>query len=155
MANHGKPAKLRESKIGKTGPKLKKTCKRGHDLSITGRRTPKGIAYCNGCQNERQKGYRNRHRQRYRDANRKARLKTTYGISPTDVSDMISDQNGCCAICNTDAPGAKGFHIDHNHETGKIRGLLCGFCNSGLGFFRDNPKLMRRAATYVTADGVK
>ncbi|MBE7189396.1 endonuclease VII domain-containing protein, partial [Jatrophihabitans endophyticus] len=56
-------------------------------------------------------------------------------------------QNGVCAIC-LEAPAA---HVDHDHETGRVRGLLCFNCNGALGQFRDRPDLMSRAAIYLTA----
>lgn len=55
---------------------------------------------------------------------------------------------GRCAIC-----GLPEKAIDHNHATGEVRGLLCGSCNTGLGFFRDSPKLLRKAAEYLKTWG--
>jgi hypothetical protein len=58
---------------------------------------------------------------------------------------MLDKQNGMCAICQT-APAA---HVDHDHETGAVRALLCFNCNGGLGQFRDDPAVLRAAADYV------
>ena len=58
---------------------------------------------------------------------------------------MIEDQDGVCAVCRKNPP----TQVDHDHETGLVRGILCDGCNGGLGHFRDNPDLIRRAIAYV------
>lgn len=59
-------------------------------------------------------------------------------------------QGDCCAICNTPAfETGKALSADHSHKTGVKRALLCGSCNSGLGMFKDDPELLRLAATYL------
>lgn len=72
--------------------------------------------------------------------------KSLYGISQEGFDLLFVKQNGLCAICGTNDPGKKGFHVDHDHVTGKVRWLLCGHCNLGLGHFRDNPEILRKAA---------
>ena len=58
-----------------------------------------------------------------------------------DYKRILSEQGGRCAVCGTDKPGGHGsFHVDHDHETSAVRGLLCGKCNMGLGLLGDNPK---------------
>ena len=58
---------------------------------------------------------------------------------------MFEAQGGLCAICRT-APAA---HVDHDHDTGEVRELLCFNCNGGLGQFKDDPEVLRAAARYV------
>ena len=60
-------------------------------------------------------------------------------------------QNFRCAICNTDVPGRghKNFTVDHDHETGIVRGLLCWSCNAGIGLLKDNPKIVKAALDYL------
>ena len=58
---------------------------------------------------------------------------------------MLAEQDGLCAICRT----AAAVHVDHDHETGAVRSLLCFNCNGGLGQFRDDPVVLRAAADYV------
>lgn len=70
-----------------------------------------------------------------------------YGIRPAEYMEMLRVQRGKCAICND--PFGKAPHIDHCHETGVIRALLCYTCNVGLGSFRDEPLLLRMAAAYL------
>ena len=70
----------------------------------------------------------------------------------SQYDELLDRQQGCCAICGTDIPGGRGrFHVDHDHDTGEIRGLLCWQCNGGLGKFKDSPALLDRAASYLEA----
>lgn len=82
---------------------------------------------------------------------RNQQYKTRYGITLDDYDSMYAEQGGVCAICGTDSPGSRfnHFHVDHDHDTGKVRQLLCEACNTGLGKFRDNPLLLRLAASYL------
>jgi len=54
---------------------------------------------------------------------------------------------GRCRICQIELAG--GYHVEHDHETGKVRGLTCGKCNVGLGMFKDDPELLEAAAAYL------
>ena len=65
---------------------------------------------------------------------------------------LLEKQGGVCAICKTDDPKGTGWHKDHNHLTGEIRGALCHHCNVGLGHFKDNPGLLHAAAAYLMPD---
>lgn len=63
-------------------------------------------------------------------------LKTKYGITLDDYKNMVISQNGKCLICGIDNPRVnKSWHVDHCHKTGKVRGLLCNYCNPRLGFY--------------------
>jgi len=64
---------------------------------------------------------------------------------------MVESQGNRCAICGTDRPGGRGvyWHIDHCHETGRVRGLLCYGCNTLLGAAKDNPETLRSALEYI------
>jgi hypothetical protein len=74
-------------------------------------------------------------------------LRVKYGLSLEDYDAMAARQNGVCAICRRKSD--KVLSVDHSHETGMLRSLLCQGCNSGLGHFRDDPALLRAAADYV------
>lgn len=76
-----------------------------------------------------------------------------YGITPEQYVAMVKDQRGLCAIC--ERPMTRHPHIDHCHETGVIRGLLCYTCNVGLGSFGDDPERLRSAAKYVEAHRIR
>ena len=64
---------------------------------------------------------------------------------------MFKEQNGVCAICGSPEVSDRNSNlcVDHDHETGKIRGLLCNKCNRGLGYFLDNPKILKNALKYL------
>ncbi len=76
-----------------------------------------------------------------------------YQITIDVYDQMVKQQSGKCAICLTPIGQLKGrwgsLCIDHDHATGKIRGLLCAPCNKGLGHYEDNPDRLRRAAEYL------
>lgn len=78
-------------------------------------------------------------------------LRKTYGITLEDYERMHAEQGGVCAICKKDAPGGRGkrFHVDHDHQTGAVRGLLCHQCNVSLGAFEENVDVMRAAVDYI------
>ena len=72
-----------------------------------------------------------------------------YGITEADFERMKVEQGEVCKICGGPPNGKGTFHVDHDHKTGKIRGLLCHKCNTALGLFNDDPSLMAKAAEYV------
>lgn len=76
-------------------------------------------------------------------------LKNKYNISQNDYLIMVTKQNGLCKICGKKC----SLVIDHDHETGQIRGLLCDRCNLGLGNFKDNPLLLINAIEYIKKYG--
>ncbi|WP_370268428.1 endonuclease VII domain-containing protein [Streptomyces sp. V4I8] len=78
-------------------------------------------------------------------------LRRKYGITLVERDEMIAAQKGLCAICLT----APAVHVDHCHETGRVRGVLCFNCNSGLGLLRDDPEAMNRAADYLEGNAWK
>ena len=76
-----------------------------------------------------------------------------YGITPDDYARMFAAQGGRCAICRTDTPGGgRRWAVDHDHQTGKVRGLLCGACNTGLGLLRDSSENLTAARNYVAGE---
>lgn len=113
------------------------------DLSAFGRNAGNrsGVnSYCKPCHNSRTR--------RSKDAvggERTYHLRRRYGITAADADAMLADQGGVCAICAR-APAA---HVDHDHDSGAVRSLLCFNCNGGLGQFKDDPALLRVAARYV------
>lgn len=78
------------------------------------------------------------------------KLRKRYGLSEDDYALMLARQRGVCLICSY-APSSLDKHlvVDHCHGSNEVRGLLCQYCNKGLGFFKDSPKLLRRAALYL------
>lgn len=87
-----------------------------------------------------------------RDLNkyRRYNLKKAFGLTLAAYDALLESQGGKCAICKVDAcPSGKSLAVDHDHQTGKIRALLCMHCNTGLGKFFDRPDLLREAALYL------
>lgn len=82
-------------------------------------------------------------------------LRAKYNITQDDYDKMLSLQNGKCAICKCEPNSWHGnneyghLFVDHNHMTGKIRGLLCQLCNSGLGQFKDSVANLKEAIKYL------
>lgn len=88
--------------------------------------------------------------ERVKELNKRSGLRKNYGITLEYYNEMKESQNHMCKICGTDSPNNHGqFCVDHCHETGKIRGLLCDICNRGLGYFKDNVNFLESAAKYL------
>jgi hypothetical protein len=79
-------------------------------------------------------------------------IKCLYGISKEEYDRILFEQNAKCKICKLDNPGhklQKRFNIDHDHKTGKVRGLLCQKCNIGIGAFKDSCEILESALKYL------
>ena len=85
------------------------------------------------------------------DYNANGMLKKNYGITLADYDAMVEKQGGKCAICESTKPKTPGvrFAVDHDHKTGKVRGLLCGPCNAGIGKLGDDIALLTAAIEYL------
>ena len=84
------------------------------------------------------------------------KLQYRYGITKEDYNYLFTKQKGCCAICGTDNPSSKSkkhkyFSVDHCHQTGKVRGLLCATCNSAIGLLGDCPATISKASLYLSS----
>ena len=115
--------------------------------------------YCKSCLSKYNKkrysgGNRGNH------GNRGYYLEQKFGITSEDYKDMMEAQGGTCAICNGknavrkratfgNKPFTIALAVDHNHKTGKVRGLLCNSCNTSLGKFKDDITLLKRAIEYL------
>ena len=76
-------------------------------------------------------------------------LERLYGMTKEQYDALLRAQGGRCAICHKPLDGPRRPSIDHNHETGEVRGLLCSACNRGLGAFQDDKKILKAALTYL------
>lgn len=81
---------------------------------------------------------------------RESKLKYKYGLTLNDFDILLKSQNGRCAICKKKPVVNIYLSVDHDHVTGKIRGLLCYYCNTGLGHFKDDLSLLQEAVKYLT-----
>ncbi|MFF0743586.1 endonuclease VII domain-containing protein [Streptomyces sp. NPDC004111] len=82
---------------------------------------------------------------------RAGHLKRKYGITEAERDDMVASQAGVCTICLK----APAVHVDHCHETGRVRGVLCFNCNAALGLLGDDPDALRRAIAYLEGNAWK
>jgi hypothetical protein len=78
-------------------------------------------------------------------------LERKYGLHQHDFETLFTVQRGCCAICWL---RPTRFYVDHCHETGRVRGLLCANCNFGVGDFKDDPERCARASLYLRRNGL-
>ena len=97
--------------------------------------------------NKASKAYYENHKDNHRDYGFKKR----YGISLEEYNKILEEQSGVCAICGSTEPdkSKKYLSVDHDHETGKVRGLLCSYCNRGLGSFKESHGLLKKALEYL------
>lgn len=107
----------------------------------------KGSTHCKQCKHDYAKEYRKTVRYRTKDYARKSLLKRKYGIDQEVFEKMLADQDNKCLICSTEF--IKTPALDHDHKTGRLRGVLCHKCNSGIGFFKDDPVLIQKAIDYL------
>jgi len=83
-------------------------------------------------------------------ARNEAHLLRKYGLTMADFDALLAQQGGVCAICKGAHVGVGArFHVDHHHESNRVRGLLCGRCNTAIGLLQDNPELAESAAAYL------
>lgn len=94
--------------------------------------------------------HRDYSRSKSADYKRHYHLVSDYGITLDDYNAVLKKQRGRCAICGSKDPrGRASFAVDHDHNTGTIRGLLCIPCNLGIGNLNDDPKVLQKAARYI------
>jgi len=88
-------------------------------------------------------------KERSRLISRKSAALRKYGMTPEEYEELLCLTGGRCGICLAPPAPRRHHHIDHDHATGRVRGLLCHSCNVALGHFRDNPHLLARAIEYL------
>lgn len=101
------------------------------------------------CSNECYLKYRKDNKKNSKELNCLYQKKNKYGLNESEYKYLFIKQNNKCAICGTEFnEKLKGF-VDHNHQTKKVRGLLCTHCNSLLGFAKDSIDILNNAITYL------
>jgi hypothetical protein len=106
--------------------------------------------YCKACKNLFSKETYKKNPKRVRDT----AIKRQYGISLLDYDRILEQQDGRCAICKGDN-GGNTLHIDHDHATGRIRGLLCVPCNRAIGLLRDSPIVSQEVTKYLVSHSAR
>lgn len=112
-------------------------CKNGHDTTILGRANHNGTGSCRAC-------YPIYYRRKSQATKKNEILKCRYGITLENFNSLIIKQNSKCAICSK----LKKLLVDHDHETGKVRGLLCYTCNTSLRGI-ENKDFYEKAKIYL------
>lgn len=115
-------------------------------------------SWCKGCHTACGVAYKRRNaaaRARYAEQRRGYDIERKFGITGKQYDQILAVQGGVCALCRTNR-GSINFGgkprrlaVDHDHDTGRVRGLLCERCNRGVGLLGDDPALLRRAADYI------
>ena len=105
--------------------------------------------YCKECKKVKSKSRYIRYRDRYRNYV----LKKKFGITLQEYIDLFDKQGKKCAVCGKENKNKKPFPLDHCHKTGKVRGILCSQCNSGIGLFYDNVAFLKSAIEYLETSG--
>jgi hypothetical protein len=137
--------------------KLCSTCKEVKPISDFGVNRGKPRHQCKECKNKDSKEWYSKNKERkkelssnYRHTKKNQDLKKAYGITLDDYNNMLVEQNNQCKICMTSADRLKrSLCVDHDHSTGKVRGLLCDTCNRSLGLLKDNIDILKKAVQYL------
>lgn len=103
---------------------------------------------CKTCWAVKGKRYDAENREKVAQTHRRYLLRTRYGMTPEDYDRLLKKQRGRCAICRELPKANRLLHVDHDHKTDKVRGLLCYKCNSGIGYLKDNAERFKRAGAY-------
>jgi len=111
---------------------------------------------CKACQATAARKWFQDNKERAKDSRHAHNMKSVYGITPECYQEMLVAQSGVCAICGLEEPAEHGrtgtqfrLAVDHDHATGRIRGLLCQKCNRSIGLLNDDVDLLRKAIDYL------
>lgn len=98
---------------------------------------------------EKRRLYAEVERKDYPERVRERSYRTIYGIDLAEYEELLAAQGGVCRICGGQNLNQRRLGVDHCHVTGKVRGLLCNYCNSGIGYFKDDLDLIIKAYHYL------
>lgn len=107
-------------------------------------------SWCKACHRAGTKAWQKRNPAKRAAQKRRSKIRQ-YNLDPAVYDRLVFDAEGRCAICL--AVPTRGLDVDHDHETGAVRGLLCNRCNKVLGIMKDSPTLLRACAAYL--EGIK
>ena len=111
---------------------------------------PNGDSYCYECKRIRTKEARKKNPELTAIYGRRSNLRRFYNLEESEYNDLFDGQNGQCAICSKDLERvSRSTHIDHCHNTGKIRGILCHQCNTAIGLLGDDIEKLKSAIKYL------
>ena len=114
------------------------------------RTTKTGVrSMCKTCYSDFHSSYYQNNTEKVKLKNKKQWLKRKYNMEINQFQSIKIKQKGNCAICNTKLEDGFLVHVDHDHETGNVRGILCRWCNTGLGNFKDSMVNLKSALRYL------
>lgn len=126
-----------------------------HMFFVKNRHRGTASGVCKQCISARERAYKKSlPAEVLKNKSRKSYLRIMYGLTFEDYAKKLGLQGGGCAICGSCENfrgDQKMLHVDHDHATGKVRGILCAKCNGGLGYFKDSPELLSRAIAYLNS----
>ena len=106
---------------------------------------------CRACRSKLGNEWQEQHPRQSAKHKRDHHLRKKFGITVEESERLLAQQGGVCAICRQPISDVRGYapHVDHDHATQRIRGILCIRCNNGLGLFKSDPHRLRAAADYL------
>lgn len=104
---------------------------------------------CGPCRSQEVREYRVKYPEKVIEYGRTSNLRKAFGITVAEYEALLAEQSGGCGICGKTCTTGRRLAVDHDHETGRVRGLLCSRCNRGIGLFFDSAEHLRKAADYV------
>lgn len=133
-------------------------CVNDHEFTPENTRRTKSGRACIACANARTEEFNKRNPSRRALVRRKYNLKRLYGLTLEQYEELFETQRGLCAICRkpetiTDRRSSSkpNLGVDHCHTTGRVRGLLCRTCNTGIGLLTESPEILHAAVQYLGA----
>lgn len=140
--------------------KICSSCNIEQDVEKFYLREGKPRSQCKNCHSEKAKPHYLANRERYnaysrrwwkdnREKGKASARRQKYGITAEEWTNLLISQEYKCAICRKENNNKKDFHTDHDHNTGKVRGLLCSTCNTGIGGLKDSVELLKLAIIYL------
>ena len=128
---------------------VKVCCKCGeaqpHYVVKSGPRKGKAYSWCKPCANRYNRAQFQKHKDNWQQTRKAYHRLWKYGITLDEYETLLQSTNGECQVCNQIRP----LVLDHDHETGKVRGILCAKCNSALGLFGDSVANLKQAIAYL------
>lgn len=111
---------------------------------------------CKPCSTVRIQAWAAEHPDQWDRSRRASHLRRHYGITIEQFDTLLASQGGGCAICGSNVSDkGRRFHVDHAHDSGRVRGILCGRCNRAMGQFNDDATLCENAAQYLRRGHLK
>ena len=147
------PQKLKRGQVREDGKVFAQYCKGGYEYWVTPQQWKKMVLrYRKSAKNYYNKNPSVREKKiayAKTDLAISKRMKRLFGISIEDYNKKLIEQNGVCSICKNACKSGKKLAIDHCHTSGKVRGLLCTNCNTGIGVFQENNEFLLGAIQYL------